>query len=297
MNGRRLVRERSLVWAARALWAALPVTIGTPLGAALRDWETLPRTAVSGALWIAWLGTLVATLVPHPIALTVWRVAAPAAAGAVAWAAVDGHGSVLAVLNVATAVGLAFAPVVASVCINGPAYANERRYALRPPGVALIGLAAGAWLGVVGGPVAALVLLTNRHWIAGAIAAVVGAPLAALGARALHGQARRWLVIVPAGVVVHDPMTLADPVLFKKTTVERITPALAESPTPRTDLTAGALGLAVEVRLKEATDVLVITRAGRRPVAEIMKATALLIAPTRPAALLADVAGRGYRVG
>ena len=46
-------------------------------------------------------------------------------------------------------------------------------------------------------------------------------------------------MFVPAGVVVHDPLTLADPVLFQRPAVARLGPADRDTIGPRLDLTAG----------------------------------------------------------
>jgi hypothetical protein len=271
------------------------VAAGPVLGNALRDWGPNVRATASAGLWALWLATLVATLVPHPIALTVWRVLTPAAAAAVALAAAGGHVSILASVTVAVAVGAAFTPETASVFVNGPAYPNERRFPLRPPAVALVGPALLAWVVLVGAPTAAALLLAGHRWVAGAIVTLLGSAGAALAARALHGLARRWLVVVPAGVVIHDPLTLADPVLFQRAVIAGMGPAPAEAG-DRLDLTSGALGLALELRLAEPTGLLVIERPGRRPTAGTVTAERILIAPTRAAAVLAEVADRGYRV-
>ncbi len=63
-----LMVERATLWAARVVWAALPVTLGTPLGDAMTAWSDGVRAAATVALWSVWPATLVATLVPHP-----WR--------------------------------------------------------------------------------------------------------------------------------------------------------------------------------------------------------------------------------
>jgi hypothetical protein len=288
--------HRTLLWAARLTWAALPVAAGPALGAAMNDWPTSARTAATAGLWGAWLVTLVATLVPHPIALTVWRVIAPAAAIAVVWAALDGQASALAAIDAGAAAALAFAAPIARQFVNGPAYPNERRFPLRPPAVALVGPALLAWVVLVGGPAAAVLLLAQQRWEAGGAVAVAGGACAVLAARALHGLSRRWLVFVPAGIVVHDPLTLADPTLFPRAAIAGLGPALADGDTGRLDLTAGALGLALELRLGESTGVLAIAKPGPRPTAETVTTTTLLIAPTRAAAVLTEAAERGYRV-
>src|SRR5207244_1726483 len=110
-------------------------------------------------------------------------------------------------------------------------------------------------------------LLAHQRWAAGVVVAVAGCAGAVVSGRALHGLARRWLVFVPAGIVLHDPLTLADPVLFQRPVIDGLGPAPAEPAGRRLDLTAGATGLALAVRLREPTGVFAITRAGRRPTA------------------------------
>ena len=75
---------------------ALPLTAGPVLGDALDGWDTNVRRPGLDRAVGAVAGDLVATLVPHPLALTTWRVLTPAAAAAVALAAVGGHTSFLA---------------------------------------------------------------------------------------------------------------------------------------------------------------------------------------------------------
>jgi hypothetical protein len=288
--------ERATVWAGRAAWAALPFAAGPALGRAVTDWAAAARTTATVGLWAVWAVVLVATLVPHPIALTTWRVAAPAALAAAALAAAGGEVSWPGLADAAAAVALAFTPDVAASCVNGPAYPNERRFPLRPAAVAFVGPALLAWVAVVGAPAAAALLLAQQRWIAGAVVLLGGGGAAVLGARALHGLSRRWLVFVPAGIVVHDPLTLADPTLFQRHVIDSLGPAAAAAD-DRIDVTAGALGLALDLRFREPTDVLVISKPGRRPTAESVATTRLAIAPTRPAAVLAEAESRGYAIG
>ena len=90
-------------------------------------------------------------------------------------------------------------------------------------------------------------------WRAGVLV-VVGVPLAAVAIRALHGLSRRWVVFVPAGVVLHDLQALVDPVLFPRTSIRRLGPAPADGD-GAVDLTQGSLGLALELELVEPTEI------------------------------------------
>ena len=61
---------------------------------------------------------------------------------------------------------------------------------------------------------APVLLLADEQWLWGGLALLVGALVLAVLPNALFRLGRRWAVLVPAGFVIVDPMTLADPVLF-----------------------------------------------------------------------------------
>ena len=71
---------------------------------------------------------------------------------------------------------------------------------------------------------------------AGAAATAVGAPLAAAAARRLHVLARRWVILVPGGVVVHDPLALREPVLMPRSSITTVAPALEAATGERYEL-------------------------------------------------------------
>jgi hypothetical protein len=285
-------RTRLLPWVVRAAWAALPFLAGPALAAAL-DGRAVPgRTAASVALWLVWAVALGAALVLHPVSLTVLRVVAPAAVAAAGWAVLTGDAGPVAgpvaLVATATAAALAFLPETGIAFVNGPAYPNERRFPLRVPGPLLLGPLELAWLLTAGLPVAALLLLAGGRWVPGVVLAVAAGAAGWFLGRALHGLSRRWVVFVPAGLVVHDPASLVDPVLFPKAKIGAID--VAEAGTAALDLTKGALGLAVELRLREPAP-LVLAEPGRR-VGPTVEAAAVLFTPTRPGRVLAEARER-----
>ena len=86
-------------------------------------------------------------------------------------------------------------------------------------------------------------------------------------------------MFVPAGVVVHDQLVLADPYMFRTIDVARV--GLAASDTEAIDLTGGALGPAVEIDLRElSTMVLAGTPSTRKGTAFHVRA--MRVSPTRP---------------
>jgi hypothetical protein len=146
------------------------------------------------------------------------------------------------------------------------------------------------WLLVVAGASVGPLLLASRQWVAGAVALVAGAALVVAGSRSLHQLARRWVVLVPTGLVVHDSFTMPEPQLFLRTSIARLGPALADD-ADADDLTAGAPGLALVLELTEPLEVLLRTR-GRDSATKA--SSALLITPSRPARLLE--AARDHRI-
>jgi hypothetical protein len=287
----RLRRFPLFPWAVRLAWAVLPFVTGPAFADALDGRSTPVRTAASVLLWAVWGVTLCASLVLHPVSLTLLRLVAPTALAAAAWAALqDGVGGagLLAVAATALATLLVFLPETGVVYVNGPAYPNERRYPLRVPGALLLGPLELAWAVTAGAPVAAVLLLAAGRPVPGIAAALVAAAAGWFLGRALHGLSRRWVVFVPAGFVVHDPMTLVDPVLFPKLQIAAIEPA--EAGTDALDLTQGSPGMAVELRLRE-TAGLVLTKPGER-VGPTVDADRILVTPTRPGKVLAEARER-----
>jgi len=276
--------RRAFPWILRAWWLVLPFTAGPAFSDALHSADVPVRTLASVGLWVGWAVGLAATLVPHPLSLTVLRVLAPAAV-----AAAFGQGSAaLAVAWTAVAAALCLAPDTGVLCVNGPAYPNERRFPLRAPGPLLLGPLELAWAAVVAGVVAGPLLLAGQHWVLGGIATAVGFPVASLLARSLHQLSKRWLVFVPAGLVLVDPIGLMDSVLIRRQQLRALAPAPVT--TSGLDLTQGAPGLALQATLSEEVDV-VLARAGRRH-GEAIKATAIVFTPTLPGALLDEARTR-----
>jgi hypothetical protein len=278
---------RLVPWVVRAAWAILPFVAGPVLADALDGWSRTPRTVASVGLWAGWAVVLVATLVPHPVCLTLVRVLTPAGAGVSLAAAIDGHG-VGPLLLWVLLLGLVFAPETGRWYVNGPAYPNERRYPLRTPGPLLLGPIALAWTVCVGGPALGALLLADRQWVMGGVVSLAAVALGFVLGRSLHTLSRRWVVFVPAGVVLHDDLALADPVLFRRPVVRGLGPAPAS--TDALDLTRAALGLALQLDLTDETPIVVAepgNRAGRT-----VSASSVLFTPTRPGAVLAEARAR-----
>jgi hypothetical protein len=283
-------------WPIRTTWALLPIAMGPALGGAL-DGSTR-AVALTGAVlaWGTWATVLAAVLVPRPVSLTAVRIAAPAALAAANWSALVGErgvADVVAVTWAALTAVAAFAPITGDCFVNGSSYGDERRMPLRVPGTLLLGPLPLAWAAAVAAPIGAPLLIAARGWAGAGVLAVVGLPASAIAIRALHGLSRRWLVFVPAGLVLHDLQAMVDPVLFPRTSIRRLGPAPADGDGAK-DLTLRSLGLALELELVEATEI-----APRRPdrSVQVEAVQRLLFAPTRPGAVLNEAARRRIAVG
>lgn len=292
--------EQLGLWPARLIWLLAPMTIGPGLSPALEAQASTPGLLVEIALWVAWFTVLVSVLTPSPRSLTISRIAGPSAIAASILAAVAESwesSTFLAVGFAALFTVAIFLPTFGDKMINGSAYGSERRMALRPPAFVLLGPAQLSWLLVFAGLAAAPLLILAERYFFAAAAAAVGAVAVWAGARVLHQLARRWVVFVPAGFVIHDPMSLVDAVLLRRNEVAAIGPALvadeAEASNARIDLSGGALGLALEVALKDATPI--TTREGGQ--LHNLEVSNLVFSPTLPGAMLTEARIRGMKIG
>jgi len=276
----------------RVLWLTVPFTVGTVVASELDGRSTSVQVTAAVLLWAGWAAIVVGLLVPRPASLVGLRVGALGAAVLTLWCADAADEWIVGGIAAALVLVVSLAPETGEWLVNGTSYGYERRYLLRPPAPVVVGplvLAAAVLpVCVATGPL----LLAARQWVLGVLALAAGGALAFVLGRALHSMTVRWAVLVPAGLVLKDHMALLDPMLFRRVDIETLHPAPAD--TDGLDLTAGALGLALEIRLREEVEI-----QRMRPVrrgAEPFMAWKLLFTPTRPKALLADAASRKIRV-
>lgn len=283
------------VWCARLAWVVLPVTMGAALSDALDSWSTAPARVATVLLWAAWALGLIALLAPRPWGLTCVRVLAPVAVAVAVLAAWSAGGAAAGVAVGSSLIAAAFtlAAPVASAAANSAAYGDEERFPLRiPPSLFLapvplaVGLIAA---GLATGPL----LLANAHVVAGIVVTVVGVPVALVLARSLHSLSQRWLVLVPAGIVVADPLTLADPVLMRRENVAVVERAPRTLPGASIDLRLGSPAGTVRVALHEAQSF--GRRRGRRELA-LQDADAVLVSAVGAGTFLRDASARRITV-
>lgn len=280
----------------RVVWATLPVTVGPAAVAALDGHSAPVRIVVAVWLVAIWLAALATLVVPRPFGLTVLRAAAPVALGTAVWAALAGAGNVpvraLALVVGAVAFVLALGAAVATWCVEGSAYGDERRFPLRTPPALVVTLVPLAVALLVAGSILGPLLLAVGRWVPGAVAVVLGAALGYAAFRSLHLLSRRFVVLVPAGVVVADPMTLTDPFLFVREHVVDLTSIPdGRAPEGALDLRLGAVFGSVALHLDGDAPLTLRRRSTSVPAAS----SRVLVTPVRRGELLEAAAQRRIR--
>jgi hypothetical protein len=282
-------------WVARIAWIVVAVIGGTAVESAVdgRSSAVAWTAAVGGwGLWaVAALGLAIASV----WSLTVVRVTVPLALVATVAAGVGGAPAFDLVLLGGPAIVAVAAVMTAEFgrqYVQASAYGDEDRFPLRVPVGA--GLAAVvAWLLWATATIVGPLLLAAESWVAGgALSALALTGVVLLGPR-WHRLSRRWFVLVPAGVVVHDPVVLAD--TFPLRTAQVASIRLAPADTQAADLTGPASGYAVEIATTESvTAVFAFTPA--EPNGRAIHLRSFLIAPSRPGRALRSARARGLPV-
>ncbi len=284
------------LWLVRILWLGLPLVAGSAVTQLLDGADRPTALIVEVGAWTFWFVGLLATLVPHPVSLTILRILSPTVAGV---AVLSLLASVeLSTVGLVAAYGLvvsvlALLPPVGDIMVNGSAYGSERRMALRTPGPTLFGPLQLAWLAVFIGVTGwAVALLADMAILAVALG-VIGIGLVWIGWRVLYQLARRWVVFVPAGFVLHDLMQLRDPVLIPRTSVASLGPSPVDEADNLLDLSAAALGLALEVETRHPIGF----DHRRGSDVETVETTNIRFTPTLPGGVLTEGRIRGLRIG
>jgi hypothetical protein len=287
--------DRLAPWVARLAWVLVAVIGGSAVESAVADRSTAVAWTAAVGGWAFWAVAALGLAIAAAWSLTIVRVVVPLSLVATAAAGLGGAPAVDLVALGAPAI-LAVASVMTAEFgrhwVQASAYGDEERFPLRMPvgaGAAAI-LAWALWApAVIAGPL----LLAARSWVAGvAVCVVAVAGVVFLGPR-WHRLSMRWFVLVPAGVVVHDPVVLADTFPLRTRQVASI--GLATADTGAADLTGPASGYAVEIATTESvTTVFAFTPA--EPNGRAIHLRSFLIAPSRPGRALRAAQARGLPV-
>lgn len=289
----------SPIWIFRLLWLVLPFLTAPLFGDALAETASPFRIGATVLLYAGWAAVLVGSMVPRTQTLTLTRVIAPMAFVAAIWASLSGNldedpllSVVLGLISSGAAAVAALSGVNGDAFVDGSSYGDETRFLLRTPSALLLGPIQFVWLGIAAGAIAGPLLLLAERWILGGIALVVGWALAFFAVPVLHRLSDRWLVFVPAGVVVHDKTALREPQLFRKEQIEAFGPAPNDSELE--DLSLNGLGLALRAKLIEPSKVI---RNQRSESVDVTEIAGFIVSPNRPAAVVSEAKERGFAIG
>ena len=232
--------------------------------------------------WALWIVVATALLVPSAVSLTAVRIVVPVAVVA----------SFIAVSPISIFASLVMLMICASglfadTMVQGGAYGDEIRFTLRTP-VPYMAPAVVVWLLLCGTMLAGTLFLAVQQWWLGAPLTLVGALLARYVPLRLHRLARRWLVVVPAGIVIHDHLVLAETIMCTKNNIAHITETAAAGETA--DFTGGVLGQRLSVQLRE-SDKVVLSRITMKTLGttEALHVKAFSVAPRRLHAAMSTI--------
>jgi len=280
-----------VVWIARLSWVLVALAGGAAIDAAVEGCSSAVRWTAAIGGWTIWALVALALAIPSVRTLTVARVAAPLALVATAAAALAGAPTIdLLLLGLPTFVSVAavLTPELAIAFVQASAYGDEERFPLRAPaaaGAAAL-LAWALWaIAVVAGPL----LLAAQQWIVGGAVTLVAIAGTTFLTPRWHRLSRRWLVLVPAGLVVHDPVVLADTLMLRRDQLTSI--GLAREGTAATDLTGPASGYALEVTTSSPVNA-VYAFTPAEPNGRAVQLREFLVSPTRPGRALARAEAR-----
>ena len=264
-----------LMWAARAVWAAVGM---------LAPWDTVAdgRTAAVSAVlrtwgWTSWLAVMVALFVPAALSLTAVRTLAPAVAVTAFF-----MGNPVWAFPAVVMLRVLLSRDVADVLVQGSAYGAETRFALRTP-VPYLAPAVLVWSALVATTVGGSLLLAAGNPAAGIPVTAAGALLAWKVPVRLHRLSRRWLVVVPAGLVVHDHLVLGETMMVRRDHLGAVT--LQESPGDEADLTGAVPGRRVRIVMTQ-PDKIILAPITMRTLGttEALHVVSFAVAPLRAAA-------------
>ncbi len=282
-------------WIARGAWVLVAIVGGAAIDGALADRSDAVRWVAGVGCWTLWGLVMAALAVPAVRSLTIARVGAPLSLVVAVVAAVAGTPALDLALLVVPAVVACVAIFTADfgrAFVQASSYGDEERLPLRFP-VAAGSAAVVMW--VIWAPALLLgpVLIAAKNPIVGGVLTLLAVAGIVLLVPKWHRLSRRWLVLVPAGLVVHDPVVLADTLMVRTDQLAGM--RLAPADTEAADLTGPASGFAIEVQASE-TVTTVFAFTPQEPNGRAIHMTGFLISPSRPGEALRTAAARGIPV-
>lgn len=282
--------SRLLPWLLRLSWLLVGLATSAALDGAL-DTDGPGATAVRVVLGVGWVGGVAAMTIPSVRGLTAARTVVPLSipVGIAVW--IGGADDVDAVLALAAAAAATLVVVTAElgrVFVQASAYGAEDRHLLRPP-AAYLAAALASWLVAAASLTGGVSLVASSRWAIGAPIALIGVSIAAWSVPRWHRLSTRWFVVVPAGLVIHDQLVLAETLMLRRHEIAGL--SLAPADTEAADLTGPAGGHAVEIRTTRPVTA-VFAGTPRQPGGRAVHLTACLVAPSRPGQALSAATRR-----
>ena len=197
--------------------------------------------------WLLWTGVGASLLVPSPMSLTIIRIVVPLSVVVSVIA-----NQPLAIFCSVVALVVCASPVFVDAMVQGGAYGDETRFALRTP-LPYVVPAVIAWLVYTAALIGGSLLLAAREYVVGAVLIAIGILLSRTIPQRLHRLARRWLVLVPVGIVVHDHLVLHETIMSHSEKILSVTRTSEVG--EAADLTGGVFGDRLTVALAEADKV------------------------------------------
>ena len=269
-----------VMWTARAVWAAVGVL--APWDAAADGRSAAVSAVIRSWGWTSWLTVMVALFVPAALSLTLVRILVPmvALSAFLAW-------QEFPALLAGAMLGILLHREVADALVQGSAYGAETRFALRTP-VPYLAPAVLVWSALVSATVGGSLLLASGNLAAGIPVTAAGALLAWKVPVRLHRLSRRWLVVVPAGLVVHDHLVLGETMMVRRNHLGAVT--LEERAGDEADLTGAVPGRRVRIAMTQ-PDKVILSPITMRTLGttEALHVTAFAVAPLRAAAAVSAV--------
>lgn len=271
------------------LWLATGLVLSEALDDALDG--SAGDAVVRVLLGCGWVGGVAAMAVPAVRSLTAVRVIVPLAVPAAIVTWIAGADDVVGVASVGLAVTTSVVAGSADLgrsFVQASAYGSEDRHLLRPP-AAYLAAAVVSWFVSALALTIGVALLGADAWAIGGSLAAVGVALGVWSLPRWHRLARRWFVVVPIGLVVHDQLVLAETLMMRRNEISSV--GLAPAGTEAADLTGPAGGHALEITTHGPVTA-VFAGTPKQPGGSAIHLTACLVAPSRPGRALAAATRR-----
>ena len=288
-------RKHWVVWVMRLSVTALVLTVPL-LNSQLDDFHSATRLVTLFILWAIWAGLLLCVLVPSSSTLTALRLLAPAHTATtlivVSASATDSSSQFASSWTAILALAISVVATVAALSgdtgryyVQLSAYGDELRFLLSCPiQMAIIQVVAWAvWFAV--GAISVIALAGAATYSLGRLlVGLICGAIAVLGCvvlpRRFHRFSRRWLVWVPAGIVLHDHVVLAETAMVSRRSI--LSAKLwhpGDEPEPL-NATGGRRGPGVVVTLRD-LETFIFSATPEHPGGRALHVQSFLIRPTR----------------